>query len=529
MLTDWHQNYRRKIKTREELQRLIGPRPRTKKVIMCHGTFDLVHPGHIRHLMYAKSKADILVTSLTSDAFITKSHFRPFVPQDLRAMNLAALEMVDYVIIDDNPTPLENMTYLQPEFFAKGYEYSKDGIHPKTREELAALESYGGEMIFTPGDVVYSSSAILEMAPPNISVEKLMALMESEGLSFQDLRNALRTFEGVRVHVIGDTIVDSYTYCTLISAMAKTPTLSVKHERQVDFVGGAGVVSKHLHAGGATVTFSTVLGEDALKDFVLQDLAHVGVRCEPCIDHTRPTTQKNVLLAGNYRLLKVDRLENRPISEKIVEQLAAAVSRSKADAYIFSDFRHGIFSALTIPQLTAAVPSGAFRAADSQVASRWGNILEFQGFDLLTPNEREARFALGDQDSTIRPLAMALYKKARCKTLILKLGDRGIMTYRAPSPDVRSFFTMDSFASHVVDPVGAGDALLAYATLTLAATQSCVMASMLGSMAAAVACGREGNHPVTPEDVLKKIETVEQHAQYEYAANPAPQWSGVKA
>src|SRR5213596_2084713 len=98
-----HDNYKRKIKTREELRQIIGSRPRQASVIMCHGTFDLVHPGHVRHLMYAKSKADFLIASLTCDAHIQKANFRPFVPQQLRAMNLAALEVVDYVIIDDNP------------------------------------------------------------------------------------------------------------------------------------------------------------------------------------------------------------------------------------------------------------------------------------------------------------------------------------------------------------------------------------------------------------------------------------------
>jgi bifunctional ADP-heptose synthase (sugar kinase/adenylyltransferase) len=222
------------------------------------------------------------------------------------------------------------------------------------------------------------------------------------------------------------------------------------------------------------------------------------------------------LIAANHRLLKVDRLENQPISEKILEQLKAQLASSPAEACVFSDFRHGIFAAQTIPHLIAAIPPGVFRAADSQVASRWGNILDFVDFDLITPNEREARFALGDQDSVIRPLAMELYKKARCKTLLLLIGDRGMITYRAPSPDVRSFFTVDSFARNVVDPVGAGDALLAYATLTLVATQSCVIASIVGSMAAAVACEQDGNVPVTPADVLGKLQAVEQHAHFAY-------------
>ncbi len=126
----------RKIKTPLELSKLLGAPPRKQKVIMCHGAFDLVHPGHIRHLIYAKGKASILIASLTSDAHILKANHRPFVPEDLRAMNLAALEMVDYVLIDPNPTPLENLRIIQPDYFAKGYEYSREGIHLKTRQEL---------------------------------------------------------------------------------------------------------------------------------------------------------------------------------------------------------------------------------------------------------------------------------------------------------------------------------------------------------------------------------------------------------
>ncbi len=507
--------FRRKIKTRDELRDAIGLHPREKKVIMCHGTFDLVHPGHIRHLMYARDHADILVASLTSDAHINKANFRPFVPQDLRAMNLAALECVDYVIIDSNATPIENLKFLQPDFFAKGYEYSAEGIHPRTREEMEVIEGYGGELLFTPGDLVLSSSAIIETTPPNLAMEKLLALLHSEGLQFTDLKSALTKLKGIRVHVVGDTIVDSYTYCSLIGGTAKTPTFSVKFEREVNFPGGAAVVAKHLRSAGAEVVFSTVLGDDALKDFVLDDLKASGIECRAIIDPARPTTQKNAFITNGYRMLKVDKLDNRPISEHIVDSFKQTIAAEKMDVVVFSDFRHGIFNKFTIPQLTEAIPPNALRVADSQVANRWGNILEFQNFDLITPNEREARFALGDQDSTIRPLALDLYKKAGCKLLILKLGERGMITYRAPSPEVRSFFTVDSFTDKVVDAVGAGDALLSYATLSMAATKSNVIGSILGALAAAVACENDGNNPIAPEDVLKKLEALEKRSRFE--------------
>jgi rfaE bifunctional protein kinase chain/domain/rfaE bifunctional protein nucleotidyltransferase chain/domain len=509
------ETFRRKIKTREQLREAIGPRPRVSKVIMCHGTFDLVHPGHIRHLMYAKDHADLLVASLTSDSHINKANFRPFVPQDLRAMNLAALECVDYVIIDDNETPIENLKFIEPDFFAKGYEYSEQGIHPKTREEMAVIESYGGELLFTPGDFVLSSSAIIETTPPNLATEKLLALLHSEGLNFGDLKIALTKLKGVKVHVLGDTIVDSYTYCSLVGGTAKTPTFSIKHEREVNFPGGAAVVAKHLREAGAEVVFSTVLGDDALKDFVLEDLEASGVQCHPVIDPTRPTTQKNTFITNGYRMLKVDKLDNRPISEHEVNALKDELAKHKVDVVVFSDFRHGIFNKVTIPQLVEAIPAGAKRVADSQVANRWGNILEFQDFDLITPNEREARFALGDQDSTVRPMALDLYKKAGCKLLILKLGERGIITYRAPSHEVRAFFTVDSFADRVVDAVGAGDALLSYAALSMVATKSNVIGSILGALAAAVACEHDGNNPVKPDDVLKKLDALEKRSRFE--------------
>ena len=111
--------YQHKIKTADELLEAIGPRPRDTPAIMCHGVFDVVHPGHLRHLLYAKSKADILIASITADAHIDKGLNRPHVPQDLRALNLAAFEIVDYVLIDTHPTPIENLLKIQPDFFAK--------------------------------------------------------------------------------------------------------------------------------------------------------------------------------------------------------------------------------------------------------------------------------------------------------------------------------------------------------------------------------------------------------------------------
>ena len=186
-----------------------------------------------------------------------------------------------------------------------------------------------------------------------------------------------------------------------------------------------------------------------LKDFVLEGLANSGVKCLPIIDKARPTTHKNA-----YRVRRLPPAEGRHARQPQHHRqadgaiLAEQIEQVQTEAVVFSDFRHGIFNRRTIPMMTGAIPAGVFRVADSQVASRWGNILEFKGFDLITPNEREARFSLADQDTGVRPLAAKLHEEADCKTVILKLGDRGVLTCRrGKENDPRSFFVVDSFAA----------------------------------------------------------------------------------
>lgn len=489
-----------KIKTVNELISIVGEFPRQKKVVMCHGCWDIVHPGHVRHLSYAKSKADILVVFLTADRHINKGMYRPHIPEQIRAESLAALTMVDYVIIDQNAEPFENINLLKPDYFAKGFEYS-DHHHKATQAEIKAVESYGGEMLFTPGDVVFSSTKLLNSYLPKLQIEKLISLMKQFDITFDALRDVFLKFKNFKVHVIGDTIVDTYTRTNLIGSNAKTPTFSVLYDGHQDYVGGAAIVAQHLKAAGADVAFTTVIGNDKLGLFVKNSMAN---KVFPIIDENRPTINKNTIIAGNYRVLKIDTLDNAPIPPKIVEEIVSDIKNIPSDCVVFSDFRHGIFSKATIPIFIDAIPSGVFRVADSQVASRWGNITEFDGFDLITPNEKEARFSLADQDSNIGRLTSLVKEAAHANNIILKLGARGVFFIEKGFP-----YSIDSFAHDVRDAVGAGDALLAYATLTMLATKSLPQACIIGSMAAACECEIDGNIPISPEAVIAKIDAVE--------------------
>ena len=513
MVKNIQDQYSKKIVTVSKLKKIIGNRPRRKKVVLCHGNFDVVHPGHIKHLIYAKTKAEILIVSITADAYIQKGIYRPFIPEHLRALNLTAFQMVDYVVIDYNQKPLKNLSILKPDFYAKGFEYSSGHLPPAIKDEAKVVENYGGAIIFTPGDVVYSSTELLNLSQPKIEIYKLTSLMERHKITFKFIKDTLKKMKNLKVHVIGDTIVDSYVRTNLIGGNRKTPTPTVFYQEKNDYIGGAGVVAQHLRSAGAKVYFTTVLGDDDLKDFIFNQMKKINISINAIIDSTRPTTNKNSFITKGYKLLDAYKVDNQPISEIILKKVKNFISKQKCDAVIFSDFGHGIFNKSSISDLVSSVKKGVFKAADSQVGARWGNITDFKKFDLITPNEKEARFSLADQDSSVSVLIRKLVKQTKHKNLILKLGERGAIAQPNLGSKLLSF-TIPSFTTNVIDSTGAGDALLSYATLSMVVSKSLLVSSIIGSIAAACECENDGNIAVKPEQLITKINSIEDSSRY---------------
>ena len=508
------EKYSHKLIKIENLIKIIGKLPRKKKAILCHGVFDIVHPGHVRHLTYAKSQADIMIVSCTGDRFIDKGIYRPHIPQKMRALNLAAFEMVDYVLIDENKKPLNLLKKLKPDYFAKGFEYTSKGFPAATQEEKNELDKFGGKLIFTPGDVVYSSTKFINSSPPNLDLDKLDLTMKTNNISFEDLLKTIKKIKGTSVHIIGDTIVDTYTKTNFIGGQTKTPTFSVLYDKEESFVGGAAIVALHMKAAGAKVEFTTIVSNDKKGKFVKKELNKNKIQCNFFEEKNRPTTDKNTFMSTTYRLLKVDTLSNAPINDETLSEIINIIKKDKSSVTIFSDFRHGIFNPRSIQKLLKAIPKKSFKAGDSQVASRWGNITEFKKFDLITPNEREARFSLADQDSTVGKLADLLYEKTKCQNLILKLGPRGVFCNGLKNKKIQPPFSVGIFTDNVQDAVGTGDALLAYSSLSLKVSDSLIIAAILGSFAAACACEVEGNVPITIDKIINKIKEVQKKINY---------------
>ena len=255
----------------------------------------------------------------------------------------------------------------------------------------------------------------------------MLSIFHEHNIDFKKLKDILNSKRKFKVHIIGDLIIDKFTNTNIISHQSKTPTPSVLFNNEVKYVGGAGIVALHLKKCGMDTVFSSVTGDDDNSKFAEKYLNSNGVRVNFLRDKNTVTTEKNVVIANNYRMIKIDKVDNTPISLNAINYLKKKIKSTKADAIIFSDFRHGIFNKYSIDDLSSVLSKikKTIKIADSQVASRWGNICDFKNFDLITPNEKEARFSFGDQDSSISNLTRELFKKSRCKHLILKLGSRG--------------------------------------------------------------------------------------------------------
>jgi bifunctional ADP-heptose synthase (sugar kinase/adenylyltransferase) len=241
---------------------------------------------------------------------------------------------------------------------------------------------------------------------------------------------------------------------------------------------------------------------------VKQNLQKYKINFNILVNKSKQTVLKERFWCNNYKLIQVDYVDNSIIDKSNQHKISNLIKKTKSDSVVFSDFRHGMFNREIINSYSNLIPSGAIKVADSQVSSRWGNILDFKDFDILFPNETEARFALADQDSGIRNIGAQIIEKSNCKNLVLKIGDKGSMIFRNKGFYPKDFFPLDSFVSNKIDTIGAGDAYLAATTVFYTYTKNIVISSIIGNFAAAIACQQEGNIPISRDKIISFINSL---------------------
>jgi rfaE bifunctional protein nucleotidyltransferase chain/domain len=524
-----------KITSRAELLRArAAARAAGRKLVHCHGCFDIVHPGHIRHLRYAKALGDILLVSITGDAEMKKGTGRPLIPEELRAENLAALDCVDWVYIEPGATAEPLLKDLRPDVYVKGkeYEFNRD---PRFQAERAAVEAGGGRVVFTSGDVVFSSTALISALEHSIDPfqARLDQLLEHPDLQGAALFSLISSFRNQRILVVGETILDTYVLCDRPEVAGESPVIERRH-----YDGGAAILARHLAAMGARPTLITALPPTEQGESLRTRLAGEGIEVRP-LPIDRPICEKQRFLVGAQKVMKLDLLEplilDATQQDGLVDLVTQTAESGGFHGAIIADFGQGLFGQAVLGRICRALRRRvAIMTGD--VSSRRANLRAMFTMDLLCPSESELRQSFGHFDRGLATLAWQLLEETRSKAAIVTLGPEGLIAFdrldtRATDPRATTFAALsegsapnpttspdpDSYRSRVraqhvpaltpyaIDALGCGDSLLAAATLALAAGGSLLSAGFIGSAAAAVQAQRIGNIPISSTDLRHAI------------------------
>jgi rfaE bifunctional protein kinase chain/domain len=276
------------------------------------------------------------------------------------------------------------------------------------------------------------------------------------------------------------------------------------------FLGGAGIVAAHTVGLGATTKLITITGKDEAGSWAVSKAAEYGITIKSIEDKTRPTNLKQRYKAGLQTLLKISHLSQDKVSNVIQNQIINEFKKiaPDIDLLILSDFSYGVLTnEVTTELIKIAKLNGLVIAADSQTSSQLGDLSQFSNVDLVTPTETEARLELKDQISGLAVIADKLRSKINSQSIIIKLGADGLVINGVKSDGtLLSLDALPSFNQSPVDVSGAGDSLLAAASLAITIENNLAKASLIGSLAAAIQIGRVGNIPIEKEKIISLIQ-----------------------
>jgi rfaE bifunctional protein kinase chain/domain len=470
------------------------------RVCFVSGKFNVLHPGHLRHLKFAAENGDALVVGLLPDATPGVS-----VPAELRMEALMSIAIVYHVVLLEEP-PEQFIARLKPAVVVKGKEY--EGLD---NPEAAVVQGYGGQLLFSSGEVRFSSVELLrrEYYERDFStISKPLDFPRRRDFDIAGLKAELGRIAGIRALVIGDLIIDTYIECEPLGMSQEDPTIVVTPIEQKTFVGGAGIVAAHARGLGAEVEFVSITGTDLDADFARKRLGEFRVETSLFPDSTRPTTHKQRYRALGKTLLRVNHLRQHAISSEVAARVLNRIDDllPRTDLLVFSDFNYGCLPQSLVDQITErARARGVMMAADSQASSQISDISRFRGMTLVTPTEREARLALADYESGLINVAEKLRQRAQAQNIVVTMGAEGILIYADEAGKLQAD-QLPAFNSAPKDVAGAGDSLLISTSLALCAGLDIWRSSYIGCIAAACQISRVGNTPLALDDLMVELE-----------------------
>lgn len=470
------------------------------KKVFVSGKFAVIHSGHIRFFMFAKTIGKELTVALDTEG-LDKAEI------EWRTNFLKNQEFVDEVILF-NADIEEIILLIKPDIIIKGSEFSS-----RINIESEIVATYGGELVFSSGSTFFSERDLLssnEPILPNHSEKIPKDFLKRNGINLNDITKQILKFSSLKVCVIGDLIVDEYINCHPLGMSREEPNIVVTPIDSQKFLGGAGIVAAHTVSLGAATNLITITGKDEAGSWAASKAAEYGISINVIEDKTRPTNLKQRYKAGLQTLLKISHLSQDKVSIIIQNQMISEFKKiaPNIDLLILSDFSYGVLTnEVTTELIKIAKLNGLVIAADSQTSSQLGDLSQFSNVNLVTPTETEARLELRDQVSGLAFIADKLRSKINSNSIIIKLGADGLVINGVkPDGALLSLDALPSLNLNPVDVSGAGDSLLAAASLAITIENNLAKAALIGSLAAAIQISRIGNIPIEKDQIISLIQ-----------------------
>jgi rfaE bifunctional protein nucleotidyltransferase chain/domain len=467
-----------------------------KKVVLCHGVFDLLHYGHILHFEEARRQGDALVVTLTPDIYVNKGPNRPAFTEAYRAQMLAALEIVDGVAINRWPSAVEMLQIVQPDVYAKGPDYKDHAgdLTGKISAEEAAVHEAGGRVHYTE-DIQFSSTSLINrhLSSYSSEVNDYLAELRSRYTPAR-IQAALDGLRKMRVLVVGEAIVDEYVYVDQMGKSSKEPVLAMRYASEERFAGGTLAIANHLAAFIDDVSLVTFLGaRDTREEFVRERLAP-NVKPTFFYKKDSPTIVKRRYVES-YLLSKLfevyifnDEFLEGEDSTEFVSLLADTTARY--DVVLVADFGHGI---MVRDAIDAVQNNAKFLAINTQQNAAnigYHTISRYSRADFVCTNEGELRSDSRARRGAIEPLIRSLADQLHTENTLVTQGKRGAVFYRRSEGWSRG----PAFARSVTDRVGTGDAVLSWtapmAAAGLPGEMIAFVANVIGAQAAQIVGNR---------------------------------------
>lgn len=468
------------------------------RIAHCHGVFDLLHPGHLRHLEEAKSLGCLVVVTVTSDRHVNKGPGRPFIPAEERARMLGALSVVDAVAISDHNNGVPAIQAVSPDFYVKGPDYGDPDrdLTGNMRREITTVESLGGELYVTQGQTMSSSSIRNEL------------LLEQDGDIADFLRDLRVAVDGemvdslfeqigeLRVLVVGEAIIDTYVTCEALGKSSKDPVLAFRPVASESHLGGSLAIARHVAGLGAKTSIICRVGKgDPWKDAIAKELpdsvTHFLLESEdePTIQKTRYVDA----MTGN-KVFETYDIGDSVSSAKDATKLATVLEENlpNYDLVLVADYGHGLLDSRSIETLSKSKQMIAVNTQSNAGNRGFNTVSKYPRVDIVCLNGSEVALELRQQHRDVVELVPEFMESTGADFVAITSGSRGV-TYGRRENGETSVASAPAFATKVIDRVGAGDALFAAIAVFVAAGASPQLAALAGNLAGAASIAAMGN------------------------------------